>query len=92
MVFIAAVILNPLYKAKPFSQIRQFTTAGITSLLSKLWQRFQSTPVPESLCKEILDYLQDRGNYEGFSEWVEGEWNAAEAQVIIPLAFTEFMD
>jgi len=92
MVFIAAVILNPLYKAKPFSQIRQFTTAGITSLLSKLWQRFQSTPVPESLRKEILDYLQDRGNYEGFSEWVEGERNAAEAQVIIPLVFTEFMD
>ncbi|KAG1726294.1 ribonuclease H-like domain-containing protein [Suillus lakei] len=79
-VFIAAVILNPLYKAKPFAQIRQFTTAGITSLLLKLWQRFQSSPVPESLRKEILDYLQDRGDYECFSEWAEGERNAAETQ------------
>ncbi|KAG1722171.1 uncharacterized protein EDB91DRAFT_1240243 [Suillus paluster] len=58
-VFIAAVILNPLYKAKPFAQICQFTTAGITSLLLKLWQRFQSTPAPESLHQEIINYLQD---------------------------------
>ncbi|KAG1720850.1 ribonuclease H-like domain-containing protein [Suillus lakei] len=79
-VFIAAVILNPLYKAKPFAQIRQFTTAGITSLLLKLWQWFQSSPVPESLRKEILDYLQDRGDYKCFSEWAEGEQNAAETQ------------
>jgi hypothetical protein len=87
-VFIAAVILNPLYKAKPFAQIRQFTTAGITSLLLKLWQRFQSSPVPESLRKEILDYLQDRGDYECFSEWAEGERNAAESQVINFFEFT----
>lgn len=80
-VFIATVILNPLYKAKPFAQIRQFTTASITSSLLKLWQQFYSSPPPESLCQEILDYLQDHGNYEGFSEWAIGEQNAAEAQV-----------
>lgn len=87
-VFIAAVILNPLYKARPFAQIRQFTTAGITSLLLKLWQQFQLTPAPESLHKEILDYLQDQGDYEGFSEWAKGERNAAETQVINFFKFT----
>jgi hypothetical protein len=45
-------------------------------------QRFQCTLAPESLRKEILDYLQDLGDYEGFSEWAEGEWNAAEMQII----------
>ncbi|KAG0699264.1 hypothetical protein DFH29DRAFT_1002138 [Suillus ampliporus] len=79
-VFITAVILNPLYKAKPFAQIQQFTIAGITSSLLKLWQQFYSSPPPESLRQEILDYLQDCGNYEGFSEWAVGEQNAAEAQ------------
>jgi hypothetical protein len=48
----------------------------------KLWQEFQCTPASESLRKEILDRLQDRGDYEGFSEWAEGERNAAEMQVI----------
>ncbi|KAG1741755.1 uncharacterized protein EDB91DRAFT_1081567 [Suillus paluster] len=79
-VFIATVILNPFYKAKPFAQIQQFTTAGITSSLLKLLQQFYSSPPPESLRQEILDYLQDCGNYEGFSKWAVGEQNAAEAQ------------
>ena len=32
----------------------------------------------ESLRQEIVDYLQDQGNHAGFSEWAEGERNAAE--------------
>jgi len=51
------------------------------SPLASQWQPplpwFQSTPAPESLSQDILDYLQDQGDYEAFSEWAEGEWSAA---------------
>jgi hypothetical protein len=60
--------------------LRRYKTDGWTGLnfrhliafmiTTALWQWFQCTLVPESLRKEILDYLQDRGDYEGFSEWL----------------------
>jgi hypothetical protein len=39
----------------------------------------------ESLRQEIVDYLQDRGDYAGFSEWAEGERNDTEQQDIFSL-------
>lgn len=36
-VFLAAVVLNPLYRIKPFARLRKFTNAGLMTLFVKLW-------------------------------------------------------
>ena len=62
-VFLAAVILNPIYKALPFSQLNTFTNSGIYQLLSQLWTRFfQQDPLHE-LLTELFDYLGNTAAY-----------------------------
>ena len=70
-VFIAAVILNPMYKTSPFSRNRKFTHAGIYLLLKKLWNHFYGTDPPVELQREMMDYLQGLGDYEGMDAWVQ---------------------
>ncbi|KAG0693377.1 hypothetical protein DFH29DRAFT_985488 [Suillus ampliporus] len=36
-VFLAAVVLNPLYRIKPFACLHKFTNAGLMTLFVKLW-------------------------------------------------------
>ena len=57
-VFVAAVILNPMYKTKPFAQIRKFTYASIYSLLVKLWKHFyHGSEPPVQLQQEMMAYF-----------------------------------
>ncbi|KAL4078575.1 hypothetical protein V8B97DRAFT_2020987 [Scleroderma yunnanense] len=68
-VFIAAVILNPVYKTRPFARICKFTYASIYLLLVKLWKHFYSMDPPIELQQEMMDYLQGLGDYEGMNAW-----------------------
>ncbi|KAI6015981.1 hypothetical protein EDC04DRAFT_2903503 [Pisolithus marmoratus] len=77
-VFIAAVILNPVYKARPFSRINKFTNAGIYLLLVKLWKHFyHGMDPPVELQREMMDYLQGLGDYEGMDAWVQATMQTA---------------
>lgn len=66
-IFIAAVILNPLYCCAPFSLLPRFTKIGIQTFLGRVWRRlYQKTgddPLPAGFLKEIGDYLNDSGVY-----------------------------
>jgi hypothetical protein len=81
-VFLAAVILNPLYRIKPFARIRKFTNAGVIALLVKLWDRFYSNIPHELFRKEVLEYLEGHGDYgEEFVNWVDLVRTSAQAEV-----------
>ena len=71
-VFVAAVILNPMYKTRPFSRNCKFAHAGIYLLLIKLWKHFYcGMDPPVELQREMMDYLQGVGDYEGMDAWVQ---------------------
>ena len=71
-VFVAAVILNPMYKTKPFAQIHKFTYASIYSLLVKLWKHFyHGSEPPVQLQQEMMAYFRGVGDYESMDTWVQ---------------------
>ena len=62
-VFLAAVILNPIYKTLPFAPLNTFTNSGIYQLLSQLWTHsFQQDP-PHELLTELFDYMGNTAAY-----------------------------
>src|SRR5438445_330109 len=83
-VFIAAVILNPMYKTSPFAQIHKFTYASIYSLLVKLWKHFYcGADPPVQLQAEMTAYLKGIGDYESMDTWVQGTIQTAAVNVSI---------
>ena len=81
-VFLAGVILNPLYRIKPFARARKFTNAGIISLFVKLWGRFYPHTPHEIFRNEVLEYLEGRGDYgEDFVNWVDFVRSSTEKEV-----------
>ena len=62
-IFIAAVIVNPSFRATPFTPGPHFTTAHIKSLLSSLYLRFFQSQPPNSFYTELHDYLMGSGHY-----------------------------
>ncbi|KAL4062767.1 hypothetical protein J3A83DRAFT_4088843 [Scleroderma citrinum] len=70
-VFVAAVILNPMYKTRPFAQICKFIHASIYLLLVKLWKWFYPDTQPLiKLQEKMMAYLQSVGGYESMDIWV----------------------
>ncbi|KAH7919875.1 hypothetical protein BV22DRAFT_1022220 [Leucogyrophana mollusca] len=80
-IFIAAIILNPIYKNAPFAQLSNFTNAGIYGLICKLWKCFYQQDPPTVLYSELRDYLNNTGESKNFPAWVAAvthntsEWN-----------------
>lgn len=62
-IFIAAVFLNPIYKAAPFMKSANFTVAAIYSLFSRLWTRFYDESIPSTFFFELKDYFDESGQY-----------------------------
>ncbi|KAI0087464.1 hypothetical protein BDY19DRAFT_859013, partial [Irpex rosettiformis] len=62
-VFIAAVILNPVHKTRPFRKCHWFSLGLISVLMARLYSRFFGNPVPQELLPEVAEYLQDKGFY-----------------------------
>jgi hypothetical protein len=76
-VFIAALILNPVFKLTPFTKISRFNNASVLDLLSRLWTRFYQSPPPDEMFTELMDYLGDVGTFQTFPNWcVQIEQNA----------------
>ena len=80
-VFIAAVILNPLHKVAPFTKIISFSSAGIYTLLSRLWTRFYHEQPPSGLLAEMRDYFDNKGRYEFMAAWIPGLRQQAQQDV-----------
>lgn len=63
-VFIAAIILNPEHKTRPFAKSSWFSAAQVIVLICRLWLRFFLEPPPPGLITEVPAYLSGRGPYE----------------------------
>ncbi|KAG1751490.1 uncharacterized protein EDB91DRAFT_1045286 [Suillus paluster] len=83
-VFFAAVILNPLYRIKPFARLHKFTNAGIMTLLVKLWdQIFPNTP-SDQFQTELLQHLEGNKDYgKEFINWVDLVQSSAETKACL---------
>lgn len=64
-VFIAAVILNPFFKHKPFKPLNRFQPASIYDSFLRLWGRFfPEEDLPRvTLYENVLDYLTEKGAF-----------------------------
>ena len=62
-VFIAAVIINPFFRATPFAPGTRFIVARIKTLLSSLYTRFFQSDPPDTFFTELHDYLTRSGHY-----------------------------
>lgn len=80
-IFIAAVILNPLYRLKAFAPLPALTRAGVTILIERLWQRFYPGQTANDLLQELRDYLDDKGRYSGLTLYVNTACEEAERKV-----------
>lgn len=65
-VFIAAVILHPIYKSSPFAR-GLFTPAKARELLRRLWRRFYNKEPPANFNDDVSDYLKSRNDYASFA-------------------------
>jgi hypothetical protein len=74
-VSIAAVVLNPTYVCKPFSDHYAFTKIGLQMLLGRLWRRFnQKTtrdPLPDRFMLEAAQFFEGVGIYDRKEEMVD---------------------
>lgn len=69
-VFIAAVILNPFFKHRPFKSIQRFQPATVYQSFQQLWDRFfpgEDSP-RVSLYENTIDYLMGAGVFATLSE------------------------
>jgi hypothetical protein len=65
-VFIAAVLLHPLHKNRPFSRGR-FNVVSVLKLLRRLWRRFYKEDPPMNFDDDVRDYVSNRGDYISFA-------------------------
>ena len=62
-VFIAAVIVNPLFRTTPFIPGPCFIIAHVKSLLASLYLRFFLSEAPDVFYTEVHDFLMGSGRY-----------------------------
>ncbi|KAF5385054.1 hypothetical protein D9615_001008 [Tricholomella constricta] len=79
-VFIAAVILNPIFQSAPFAPLSSFNNAGIHTLLEHLWIRvFRSVP-PVEFYQQLKDYLAKSGMFANLESQCQIENNIAQRE------------
>ncbi|KAG1752181.1 hypothetical protein EDB19DRAFT_1627844, partial [Suillus lakei] len=84
-VFIAAVIVDPLYKDKPFKNIPLTTRAGLMSLFSCLWTRFYGGVPPLELFTDLDNYLKSSPEFQPLDIYTQILVSRAKDQVTHPL-------
>ncbi|KAF9524441.1 hypothetical protein CPB83DRAFT_869389 [Crepidotus variabilis] len=78
-VYIAAIILHPLIKMRPFRNI--LNRMDVWALISRLWKRFYPTQPASTLFKEFSDYLDSTGNFRGLDPYAQQIHTMAEELV-----------
>lgn len=63
--FIAAVVLNPFFKHRPFKPLQRFRPASIYELFITLWTRFfpNEDPPLVALYQNVIDYMRETGDF-----------------------------
>ncbi|KAG0702164.1 hypothetical protein DFH29DRAFT_805298, partial [Suillus ampliporus] len=82
-VLITAVIINPLYKDKPFSNIPLITCAGLMSLFSCLWKHFYSGMAPLKLFTDLDNYLKSSPEFQPLDIYTQILVSHANDQVML---------
>jgi len=74
-VFIAAVLVNPLFHWSPFSKSSHFSNANIISLFTRLWKRFNNTTdrPPSEFYQQVGNWLDLSGVFANLFEVIEIE-------------------
>lgn len=81
-IFIAAVIVNPLYQATPFASLPRFTNARIKYLLASLYSRFfDEQDVPSHFYTELHDFLMASGQYDRLEAICDQHMSTAKSEV-----------
>lgn len=82
-VFIAAIILNPIYKQTAFRPDSPFFSfIDIVDLFVQLWSRFNGGIHPPAVfCSEIRDYLDNKGRFSRINQAVKFEVDDAAASM-----------
>jgi len=80
-VFIAAVLLNPFHKAKPFRAAPFSTVAGLYNLLHRLWKRFYCENPPAELYTEYKAYVSGTGDFQAMQNFMQGMQLSATKEV-----------
>ncbi|KAJ3767016.1 ribonuclease H-like domain-containing protein, partial [Lentinula raphanica] len=74
-VFIAAVILNPIYRNQAFSSIPAFNNAGIQDLMVRLWNRIfpDERIILDEFSNHLDDYLYGQGTFVNLQNRIDLE-------------------
>lgn len=67
-VFVATVIVNPLFQTTPFAPSPRFIVTRIKSLLASLYLRFFQSDAPDTFYTELHDFLMGSGQYSGLRD------------------------
>jgi hypothetical protein len=83
-IFIAAVILNPFFKHKPFKPLNRFRPTCIYQLFITLWNRFFPEEVAPTvnLYRNVIDYLRETGDFSPLRMSVMACLTISEQEVI----------
>ncbi|KAL7281578.1 hypothetical protein ACG7TL_004895 [Trametes sanguinea] len=80
-IFVAAVILNPMYHLDPFADHPQFIQIELEKLFARLWTRFYRTTPPTELYIDLREYLEFKGRFSTLPEHVKLRMEHARQQV-----------
>lgn len=81
-VFIAAVIVNPLYRKSPLALIDELINANVMDIFACLYCRFyQVSYPPATFGEELYQYLNHIGKYSNIEELIKGVRSMAASNV-----------
>ena len=81
-VFIACVLVNPLFRTSPFLRLDFLNRSGIRALFVRLWKRFYPSSIPPfEFSTHIFDFIEGKGFFSELDESVKYELQSATAEV-----------
>jgi len=82
-VFIAAVLVNPLFRVSPFRQLDFLNRSGIRALFTWLWKRFYpSSQPPFEFSTHVFNFIDGNGFFLELDESVKYELQSATMEVL----------
>lgn len=79
--FVAAVILNPIYSITPFRPLDFLIRANIHQLYVQLYTQIYSAPPPADFLNEAYAYINGNGKYVGLKSMIAAVKHSAMLKV-----------
>jgi len=80
-IFVAAVLVNPLFRMSIFQPLARFNTANIRDLFVRLYKRFYRREPPRSFITHAYDFLEGKGFFATLRTQVRDEIHDASEKV-----------